>query len=341
MPESKPQQQPGLGLGAWWKNPSGVVDIGIAAAAALAETENLMFSSSSDGSSSNSRSEGIDLGGSGGSNGGAKRPRRPSGGPRNGKTKANVQRKPKSSAIFGNIVPPSLAAAAEVMPVVVAGTASPATKLLRKSSTNTSSASPARKNKVDSHRISAPSSPTPAREQPTPAAVPASSCSSNSSDGGGEVDGNDSAASPALLPSTPSESDASLVSELSAPIFSLGPQGSQQIDDLSILGDLLFGPNEAAAAAAAAGTRAQSLLAAHLNPSVFSYSPGAQWGAQGPCVPLCPQGVFSQESSLLSPSPFSSYEQGFSAGVTSAANWSGAIAGGDANGWSSVGPLAL
>lgn len=118
------------------------------------------------------------------------------------------------------------------------------------------------------------------------------------------------------------------------------------MDDLSVLGDLLFGPDEAAAAAAAAsgggGTRAaQSLLAAHLNPSVFSYSAGAQFGAQGPCVPLCPQGVFSQESSLLSPSPFSSYDQGFSAGVASAASWSGAIAAGDTNSWNSVGPLAL
>lgn len=105
------------------------------------------------------------------------------------------------------------------------------------------------------------------------------------------------------------------------------------MDDLSVIGDLLFGPDETAAAVAAAGARAQSLLAVRRTPSVFSYSAGAQ----GPCVPLCPRGVFSQE---LSPSSISSYDQGFSAGVASAASWANLFSG-EANGWNSVDPLSL
>ncbi|CAM9642952.1 unnamed protein product [Pylaiella littoralis] len=126
-------------------------------------------------------------------------------------------------------------------------------------------------------------------------------------------------------------------------------------DDLAILGNLLFGPEEAAAAAA--GTISQNLRKAHsLNPVAFSASPNESslsplpWGTTSlACVPLCPPGVFSEDTAFYGEDSISSssFEHGFSAGLASAAaaaaaaaaasNWGGGEVGeGDRSG---LGPM--
>lgn len=90
--------------------------------------------------------------------------------------------------------------------------------------------------------------------------------------------------------------------------------------------------------AAAAGGRAQDSLAAQLLPDVFSYSASDQWGGQGPCAPLCPQGVFSQDPFLGSTTLSSAHEHAFSGGSASASMW-GSERVWDSNSFGNVEPL--
>lgn len=126
-------------------------------------------------------------------------------------------------------------------------------------------------------------------------------------------------------------------------MFDQTMQVTQQMDDLAALGELLFGPDETAAAAAAE-SRGHGLFAS-------SYAGGGVFSPIAPpwspsCVPFCPPGVFSHEFSSFAaggppPSTFSSHELAFSNGLASASNWGGL--GGDRNGLGaptgSVGPL--
>lgn len=108
-------------------------------------------------------------------------------------------------------------------------------------------------------------------------------------------------------------------------MFESSAKFSQKNDDLATLGDLLFGPDETAAAAEAEA-RGNGLVASH--PGLFSQNI-MQWTPGGP---FCPTEVFLHDQSLMlgAHSPFSSNEHVFSHGLTSSAlNWGGI--GGDRN----------
>ncbi|CAB1108416.1 unnamed protein product [Ectocarpus sp. CCAP 1310/34] len=251
-------------------------------------------------------SDGVGSSGSSGSYGktssGSMRPHRPSGTCGSGRSKG--PRKPRSSAMFGSItslrkVPPP------VVTVATGAVVSTTLSLAERTSASTStSTSPAR---ADASTETSPRATIPVPSRPQSASIPANG--SNNHDGGGT--GTVSRLS--LIGSGASwisDNDAPSPSTTSVDSLGLGPHGSQQMDDLAILGDLLFGPDDAAiaAAAAAAGVRAQSSAATNPPPS-----------------------------STSSP-PSSSYERGFSAGLASASNWGGGLCW-DANGLSHLGPL--
>lgn len=205
--------------------------------------------------------------------------------------------------MFGSI--PTLGKVPRPVVTVATGAAdSSALNLHNRTSASTStSTSPARAD-ASTETYSRATIPVPSR--PQAASIPATSSSTHDGGGSGTV------ARLSLIGSGASwisDNDAPLPSTTSADILGLGPHGSQQMDDLAILGDLLFGPDDAALAAAeAAGVRAQSSAATHPPPS--------------------------STSSL----PSSSYERGFSAGLASASNWGGGLRW-DANGLSHLGPL--
>ncbi|CAM9288929.1 unnamed protein product [Scytosiphon promiscuus] len=344
---------------AWWKHHPGI-DLP-SAAAALAKTVSL---GSNGGAGATDRSAAA-TSTSGSSGGGVKRPRQPSGvGSSSGRSKG--PRKPKSSAMFGTIPPPRVATGAPATAAAVTATKhrrkNSSSSSVGSSSVGSSSTSFARSKKTVTKAvtpvratISVPSRSLPSLDS----AGSSSSCSNNnnsssssssrkssSADAPSSSKGTSVAPPPLMIPTPSLVSDSSCASSSSSSscddnntLFGLdSPTGNQQIDDLSVLGDLLFGPDEAAAAAAAAGARAQSLLSAQIHPGVFSHSASSQWGSQGPCVPLCPEGVFSQDAFLISASPFS-YDNGFSGGLASANNWGSALSW-DSNGLgSSVGPL--
>lgn len=101
----------------------------------------------------------------------------------------------------------------------------------------------------------------------------------------------------------PSCHQLSMTSSLAGNVFEQQMQLSQQMGDLTALGELLFGPDETAAAAESRGL---GMMTAH--PGIFSHN-ASQWA---PCVPFCPPGVFSHESYLDGTSPvFTSHEHGF------------------------------
>ncbi|CAM9437268.1 unnamed protein product, partial [Ectocarpus fasciculatus] len=193
------------------------------------------------------------------SSSGSMRPHRPSGTSGAGRSKG--ARKPRSSAMFGSI--PTLGKVPRPVVTVATGAAdSSAFNLHNRTSTSTStSTSPARADASTETSLRA-TIPVPSR--PQAAAIPANSSSTHDGGGSGTV------ARLSLIGSGASwisDNDAPLPSTTSADILGLGPHGSQQMDDLAILGDLLFGPDDAAlAAAAAAGVRAQSSAATHPPP---------------------------------------------------------------------------
>ncbi|CAM9584090.1 unnamed protein product [Ectocarpus sp. 12 AP-2014] len=250
-------------------------------------------------------SDGVGSSGSGGSYGktssGSIRPHRPSGTSGSGRSKG--PRKPRSSAMFGSI--PSLGKVPPPVVTAAAGAAVSTTLSLpeRTSASTSTSTSPVR---ADASTDTSSRATIPVPSRPQSASIPANS--SNTHDGGGTG----TVARLSLIGSGASwisDNDAPSPSTTSVDILGLGPHGSQQMDDLAILGDLLFGPDDAAVAAAtAAGVRAQG--------SAATYPP---------------------PSSTSSP-PSSSYERGFSAGLASASNWGGGLCW-DANGLSHLGPL--
>ncbi|CBN74207.1 Putative NIN-like transcription factor [Ectocarpus siliculosus] len=250
-------------------------------------------------------SGGVGSSGSSGSYGktssGSMRPHRPSGTSGSGRSKG--PRKPRSSAMFGSI--PGLGKVPPPVVTVATGAAVSTTLSLpeRTSASTSTSTSPVRAD-ASTETSSRVTIPVPSR--PLSASIPANSSSTH--DGGGTS----TVARLSLIGSGASwisDNDAPSPSTTSVDILGLGPHGSQKMDDLAILGDLLFGPDDAAvAAAAAAGVRAQS--------SAATYPP---------------------PSSTTSP-PSSSYERGFSAGLASASNWGGGLCW-DANGLSHLGPL--
>lgn len=120
-------------------------------------------------------------------------------------------------------------------------------------------------------------------------------------------------------------------------MFDQGVQVNQQMDDLAALGDLLFGPDETAAAAAAEA-KGGGFLAVY--PEIFAPSPSSSHQLSH-SVPFCPPGVFSHDQSLLgAPSSFASHDHGFLTGMAFS-SWGGL--GSDRNGlgapYNSVGPL--
>ncbi|CAM9657681.1 unnamed protein product [Ectocarpus sp. 13 AM-2016] len=250
-------------------------------------------------------SDGVGSSGSSGSYGktssGSIRPHRPSGTSGSGRSKG--PRKPRSSAMFGSI--PSLGKVPPPVVTVATGAAVSTTLSVpgRTSASTSTSTSPVRAD-ASTETFSRATIPVPSR--PQSASIPANS--SNTHDGGGTS----TVARLSLIGSGASwisDNDAPSPSTTSVDILGLGPHSSQQMDDLAILGDLLFGPDDAAvAAAAAAGVRAQGSAATNPPPS-----------------------------STPSP-PSSSYERGFSAGLASASNWGGGLCW-DANGLSHLGPL--
>ena len=267
--------------------------------------------------------------GGAGSGGGVRRPRRSSGvaagsttatgsTPRGGGT-GKAARTQRSSAMFGNIPRP--------------GKARTTAHRRRKSGNDIA---PVVTGAVRRYSVSAPStSPVEfAGGVPSPAAPSRMSVGGGGGGGGGGMGMGISGCH--QVPAVGAGVAAAPGRPVCGSMFDQGLQVNQQMDDLAALGDLLFGPDETAAAAAAEA-KGNGFLAAY--PDMFAPTTSQQWNS--PYVPFCPPGVFSHDQSLLgAPSSFASHDPAFLTGMAFS-NWGGL--GSERHGLgappSSVGPL--